>query len=309
MISLFNISYFTKRRFYGVLLLLEISSFAGAQKQLDSLGFINFYKHIVYTLANDSFKGRTVGSVEEKKAAEFIVKQWKLIKGFKPKLHPFNFRTNDTTAFILTQNVYCFINNKADSTVIISAHYEHVGLGGNLSLTFSKKNQIHNGADDNASGVALLLALSKTFKQWQSKKVNYLFVAYSAHEVGLYGSLAFSDFIAYSFPPICRVYNFDMVGRLDDSSPTLSIYGLNTCSANEVQRIKQLKLPIKLNRSFDYKTVWNTDCRVFVKQNKTCFSFTTGTHDDYHKPSDDPETLNYPGILTIQRILEAHFLK
>lgn len=280
-----------------------------AQPVSDSIQLIKFYKGIIYTLAHDSLKGRPVGSREERIAAGYIQQQWKQIKGFKPKLHNFSFRPNDTASvFMPTQNVYCFINNKADSTIVISAHYEHIGLGGSLSFAYSKRNQIHNGADDNASGIALLLGLSKTFRQWQNKQYNYLFVAYSAHEVGLFGSTAFSDFIRFTFPPVKKVFNFDMVGRLDKTLPAMNIYGVGTLPTQEAKQIKQLRTGIKLFPSFD-ETILNTDCRIFVKQNIRCLSFTTGVHDDYHKPDDDAEYINYEGIYTIQRILETYFLK
>lgn len=292
----------------GCLCLMGLNS-ARSQSVTDSVQLIKLYKDVIYALADDSLKGRSVGSKEERIAASFIQQQWKRIKGFRPKLHAFNFRLKDTSSFfIATQNVYCFINNKADSTILLSAHYEHIGLGSGLSFAYSKRNQIHNGADDNASGIALLMGLSKTFRQWQNKKYNYLFVAYSAHEVGLFGSAAFSDFIKFTFPPICRVFNFDMVGRLDKTLPAMNIYGLGTLPAQEAKQIKQLKPGVKFFPSFD-ETILNTDCRVFVNQKVKCLSFTTGVHEDYHKPDDDAIYINYEGIYTIQRILEIYFLK
>jgi hypothetical protein len=280
-----------------------------AQTDYDSLRLVNFYKRIVYTLASDSLKGRQVGSKEERESADFIMKEWKAIKGFRPKIQPFNFRVNDTAySEISSQNVYCFINNHSDSTIIIGAHYEHIGLGGNLSFAYSRRNQIHNGADDNASGIALLLGLSKTFRQWQNKRYNYIFVAYSAHEVGLFGSAAFYEFIRVMFPPTCQVFNFDMVGRLNKNAPAMNMYGMETLPEEEANRIKMIQTKIQLYLSF-YGTILNTDCRIFATQKIKCLSFTTGLHDDYHKPDDDPEHINYEGIYTIQRMMEALFLK
>ena len=280
-----------------------------AQTDHDSLRLVNFYKRVVYTLASDSLKGRQVGSKEERESADFMMKEWKAIKGFRPKIQPFNCKVSDTASSeIFSQNVYCFINNHSDSTIILGAHYEHIGLGGNLSFAYGRRNQIHNGADDNASGIALLLGLSKTFRQWQNKRYNYLFVAYSAHEVGLYGSTAFYDFIRVTFPPVCRVFNFDMVGRLDKRTPTMVIYGVGTLTDGEARQIKDIKTKVNFYTPFD-DTILNTDCRIFVKQKIRSLSFTTGIHDDYHKPDDDPQYINYEGIYTIQRILEALLLK
>lgn len=278
----------------------------------DSLAAINYYKHIVYTLANDSFMGREVSTAHELKAANFVANEFKKIKKFKPQWQSFIYQKYDTSVAKSSNNIYCFINNKADSTVVIGAHYEHIGLGGKLSLGYNKKNQIHNGADDNASGVALLLSLAKNYSNWGNKKVNYLFVAYSAHEIGLFGSLAFYDFAKTKFPPIKGCINFDMVGRLDVyNESNLTFLGIHQFDKVFRGKLKEYKSPnskvkLYLDKSDD---ILLTDCKIFYKNNIKSLSITSGTHNDYHKPDDDAEYIKYEGIYLIQKVVEELLLK
>ena len=300
----------TKQKIFISICCLVISGFnVIGQSATDSLEKINYYKKVIGFLASDSLKGREVSSIYERKAAEFIVNELKQIKLFKPKYHDFIYQTSDTATARTTSNIYCYLDNKADSTIVISAHYEHIGMGGKLSLAFGKKNQIHNGADDNASGVALALGLAKTYSKWKSKSVNYVFVFYSAHEIGLYGSKAFYNLCKLKFKPICAVLNFDMVGRLDlKYSPMFTLYGERTIPANVKSDLKALGLKVKLD--FDRTSSVNlTDCRVFVENNVPSLSITTGTHNEYHKPNDDIEYIKWDGIYYIQMFLEQYLLK
>ena len=283
---------------------IVISLLTQGQNKKDSVRLINSYQNSIKFLASDSLKGREVSSVCEDIAAKFIINEFKKLKGFKPKTEDFNYLHPDSLIEKKSKNIYCFINNDADSTVLIGAHYEHIGLGGKLSYSLNKKNEIHNGADDNASGVALILGLASTFKKWQNKKYNYIFVAYSAHEIGLYGSTSFYKFSKANFPPICQVLNFDMVGRLDKTAPIINVYGLGNATAktkNYLDSISSLQTKIYTDNG---SKIIDTDCRAFVNNNTKCLSFTTGIHDDYHKVSDDEGKINYSGIFQIQKLVE-----
>jgi Zn-dependent M28 family amino/carboxypeptidase len=300
---------FAKIGFLITALFILFSSDWNAQTSPDSLRQIEYYKKIVYTLADDSMCGREVSSLYEYKAAQFIKQEIKKIKGIKPLTHEFIYQTNDTAVAMSSRNIYCFINNKADSTVLISAHYEHIGRGGKLTYALGKKNQIHNGADDNASGVALALSLLKDSKRWQSKTVNYAFVFYSAHEIGLYGSTAFQVFCKLKFPPIRAVLNFDMVGRLDLSYlPQITFYGARTISETQREEIKAKATTVKYDMDKS-STIYNSDCRAFLKDSIPCLWVTTGSHNDYHRPEDDAKYIKYDGIYVIQTILETQVLK
>jgi hypothetical protein len=114
-----------------------------------------YFKEIVSVLSNDSLYGRATSTIYEDKSANFISKKFKEFKRFKPKFQQFEYSRKDSTTIKTSRNIYCYINNNAKTTILIGAHYDHLGMGEGISRSYSKKG-IHNGADDNASGVALL---------------------------------------------------------------------------------------------------------------------------------------------------------
>lgn len=253
-------------------------------------------KQIVYTLASDSMQGRAAGSEGEERAKNYLVSYYKkigLVALNGSYIEKFMF-PKDSTHTASAMNVIGMLDNKAPSTIVIGAHYDHIGMGGPKSRSLTS-NKIHNGADDNASGVAMMLMLAEYLKT--SNKFNYLFIAFSAHEDGLYGSKAFVAENKYDLSKIKLMLNFDMVGRLDTANPILKavrsekdIYLdslLNCVSHNKFQ--------LKINKS----NISRTDASVFTNNNIPAITFTTGTHDDYHKVSDDAEKINYNGLYEI----------
>ena len=129
-------------------------------------------------------------------------------------------------------NIAAYINNGAKYTVVIGAHYDHLGYGedGN-SLYAGKDRQIHNGADDNASGTAALLTIAEWMKHNKLRHYNYLFVHFSGEELGLYGSKAFTKETGIDSAHIAYMMNMDMVGRLNDSTHALTLGGVGTSPA------------------------------------------------------------------------------
>jgi len=272
------------------------------QVENNSIQRIDYMKSIVSYLASDSLHGREVSSLYEKLAADFIFDKFKKDAKLRPKRHYFEYRTSDSARVWHSQNVYCYVNNHADSTIVIGAHFDHIGHGGGLSLAYSLRNQIHNGADDNASGVALMLCLASTHRELFNTDYNYLFVAYSAHEVGLYGSSAFYEYIHLKVKPISCMINFDMVGRLDLRNPQLSI--LVSTKKNKVISSYFEKLISNTRILMNYNAkIYNTDCRSFQAHGVESVSITTGIHSDYHKPSDDLDKLNFQGMNIIYEIV------
>lgn len=272
---------------------------AGQSSEKDSI--TGFYRSVVKVLASDSLGGRLASSADEKKAAAYISALLKQQKGVRVHRHEFQYPNADSSITLSSANVYAFIDNHADSTVLIGAHYDHLGNGAYRSRSYGKKS-IHPGADDNASGVAMLLGLQKRYKYWATKKYNYLFVAYSAHEPGLYGSSAFSAFCKQRFKPLCLVINFDMVGRFDNTSRVLNMYGVQSLTGYR---------PVFDTLAFDGKLytqdidkIDETDARSFLLSGTRCLSFTTGIHNDYHKITDTENLINYQGMLHIQMFVE-----
>jgi aminopeptidase-like protein len=276
-----------------------------SQSAIDSANHIKFLSNAIEFLANDSLSGRAVGSKGEELAANYIFNSFKENKSLKVKKQGFEFLLKDSTQKMSSVNVYAFLNNKGDSTIVIGAHYDHIGIGSPLSLAYSNRNQIHNGADDNASGVSLVLLLARNVNKQLSKKYNYLFVCYSAHELGLYGSSSFYQFYSKKkrSKPMAHMFNFDMIGRLNTTRPVLSVFTSSTSSKQLVQSLEQLnssKINIVVDNNSKLK---QTDCKVFDEHKVSSVSFTTGVHSDYHKPTDDESKINYQGIRDIYGLM------
>lgn len=179
----------------------------------------------------------------------------------------------------------------SDEFIVIGAHFDHLGWGKQNSL-YQGEPMIHNGADDNASGTTGLLELSEKFSHERDKiKRSILFFAFSGEELGLLGS----NYLVNNFPiPIEKVVtmiNMDMIGRLKDSS--LIVYGTGTST--------DWKNILNEKNSFGFKLTFNDDgfgpsdhSSFYAKKIPVLFFF-TGTHEDYHKPSDDYDKINSGG--------------
>ncbi len=189
-----------------------------------------------------------------------------------------------------------YLSNNAAHTVIIGAHYDHLGYGedGNSRST-EKDKAVHNGADDNASGVAAMLALAQKIKQSGTRKYNYLFIAFSAEELGLLGSKAFVKEKDFDRSKAAYMINLDMVGRLN-TERKLTIGGVGT-SPSWGQVLPAINSGLKIVT--DSSGVGPSDHATFYHDSIPVLFFFTGTHSDYHKPSDDAGIINYNGIKDI----------
>lgn len=268
--------------------------FAYSQNKKD----IEKLKKITYTLADDSMLGRAAGSEGEEKAKRYLLNYYTEV-GLSPVKSSFTQEfifPIDSTLTDTTYNLIGFIDNKTDSTIIIGAHYDHIGMGGAKSRSLTG-NKIHNGADDNASGVAIMLSLAEYLKKAGSKKFNYLFIAFSGHEDGLYGSEAFVTEVKYDLNKVKLMLNFDMVGRLDTVNPMLRIIRREKDDYLDSMLIQTKPEAIQLR--FTEDNINHTDCSAFIKNNIPAITFSTGIHDDYHKVSDDAEKINYDGMYLI----------
>ena len=209
-------------------------------------------------------------------------------------------------------NVVGFINNNATNTVILGAHFDHLGYGeDNNSMLRTGEKLIHNGADDNASGTAALIELARMIKTNSSDKKdktllnsNYLFIAFSGEELGLYGSKYFSDNPTIDLKTANYMINLDMVGRLSDSSNALTIGGYGTSPTwssiyNRALNSGGRTTLTGFNFKFDSSGTGPSDHTSFYKKDIPVLFFFTGLHTDYHKPSDDAGRINYNGQLKI----------
>lgn len=200
-------------------------------------------------------------------------------------------------------NVIGYINNGAANTVIIGAHYDHLGYGeDHNSLYAGSKPMIHNGADDNASGTAALLELSKMLKNARLKNNNYLFISFSGEELGLFGSKYYTEHPVVDIASTNYMINMDMVGRLNDSTHGVTIGGYGT-SPVWGQQLSATDSYFKIN--FDSSGTGPSDHTSFYRKDIPVLFFFTGSHSDYHKPSDDADKINYNGELQLLKYIYA----
>ena len=182
--------------------------------------------------------------------------------------------------------------------LIIGAHFDHLGMGGEGSLYRGDEPQIHNGADDNASGTTGVLELAEKFASQKDKlKRSVAFFTFSGEELGLLGSNYLVNHLPFPVEEAVTMINMDMIGRLKDSS--LIVYGTGTSSNFKDLLNKENKYGFKL--TFNDEGFGPSDQSSFYGAKIPVLFFFNGTHEDYHKPSDDTEKINFIGE---QKILE-----
>ena len=201
-------------------------------------------------------------------------------------------------------NVVGYINNNAGSTIIIGAHYDHLGYGEDGN-SLDGQGQIHNGADDNASGTAALIELSRLLQTSTAKNNNYLFIAFSGEELGLLGSKYWLQHPTINISPNYMV-NMDMVGRYDTARKlTIGGYGTSPTWGETFKTITDKNLLIH----FDSTGTGPSDHESFYRKNIPVLFFFTNSHSDYHKATDDADKINYTGeteiIDYIKKIIEG----
>ena len=180
----------------------------------------------------------------------------------------------------------------SEDWVLIGAHFDHLGTGDRGSSLAGKdeKGQIHYGADDNASGVAAVLEMARRLSKTQ---VNVALAFWSGEELGLLGSTRFieSGLLA---PESIRAYiNFDMVGRMIDHKLNLQSIG---SSPDWSRLIEQANVVAGLDLSLQNDPYLPTDSTAFYQAGIPAIHFFTGSHEDYHKPSDTTDAINYEGL-------------
>lgn len=268
-------------------------------------------------LASDELQGRETGTEGELKAANYIKDRFASIgvspKGnegtffqtftFAPKNDPHGevrFRESGNDSLITGTNVIGYIDNASPNTIVIGAHYDHLGMGGEGSL-HREGEAIHNGADDNASGVAVMLQLAQKLQGESYQGNNYLFIAFSGEEMGLLGSNYFTKNATLPISEINYMINMDMVGRLNEEK-ALAIHGVGT-SPSWNQTVFAANTSFKLAEH--ESGVGPSDHTSFYLNDIPVLHMFTGQHDDYHKPGDDSEKLNYQGMQMIEDYILA----
>lgn len=269
---------------------------------------------VVSYLSSDELNGRGTSTADEKKAAKFIAEQFDAMrikpKGTKSYYYDFAYKhdnnIHDTiktkTKVKYGRNVLAFIDNGAENTIVIGAHYDHLGLGlDHNSLDANPEGKIHNGADDNASGVAGVLALAHYFStNGKKENYNFLFMTFSGEELGLQGSKKWCENPSYPLAKINYMINLDMIGRLNKETKKLLVYGIGT--ANEFKPTLE-KVNTNFSFKFDSSGVGPSDQTSFYLKDIPVLHFFTGQHTDYHKPTDDADKINYEGEVDVLELI------
>ncbi len=275
----------------------------------------------ISVLSHDSLGGRGTGQAGELKAANYIVSRFAELgltpKGSEGWIQTFSFKpqpaaqihmVNDSAKLgmalvkeITGRNVIAYKDYGSANIVVIGAHFDHLGMGEENSL-WTGDAAIHNGADDNASGVAALLEIAHEISSNPTKYNgnNFLFIAFSGEERGLWGSNYFCKNPTINLKKVTYMLNMDMVGRLN-SEKKMAINGTGTSPAwNEVLQGLATEVSIITSES----GVGPSDHTSFYNIDIPALHFFTGQHEDYHKPSDDVEKINLDGEILVVNYIE-----
>ncbi|HBE41400.1 MAG TPA: aminopeptidase [Bacteroidales bacterium] len=228
---------------------------------------------------------------------------------------PYSFRTgikvSATTEIIremsATRNVVMMLPGEDEvlknEYVILGAHYDHLGMGGKGSSSmFGDTLAVHPGADDNASGVGLMLELAEKFASTKgSHKRSMIFIAFSGEELGLLGSKYFAENPGIDLSKVNAMINLDMVGRLSESK-VLQISGVGTAEG-----LKELVTAVNdtslLSLAFSDEGSGRSDHTSFYGKNIPVLFYFTGAHSDYHKPGDTWDLINYTGMVSVSNLI------
>jgi len=250
--------------------------------------------HIKRSLADEILSADqvNVGSLESK-----------LISEMKPTSMVLSSKVDATTEVLQEKVIACNVVGLLEgsdpvlknSYLIVGAHYDHLGMGGPGSGSrLMDSLAIHNGADDNASGVAGMLELASLLaSERTSIKRSVVFIAFDGEELGLLGSRYFVSNPLVNLKNVIAMINFDMIGRLKLENPAVMVGGTGTSVESEGILDSLHAGAIKLN--FSPEGYGPSDHAAFYAENITVFFFSTGAHEDYHTPDDDWDRINFEG--------------
>ena len=299
------------KHFLSFVLFISIHGLLLAQNGITEKQFLS---HETY-LSSDKLEGRFPGTKGNNKAARYISKQFKqlhLKQWNKRYKQPFSLfikpHTNSVSKdTVQTQNIVGYLEGNdsllKNEYIVIGAHYDHLGWGG--QGTGSKKKDtlaIHNGADDNASGISALLCIAAEIaKQQHNIKRSIIFIAFSGEEEGLKGSNYFVNHLPVPPSSIKLMINMDMVGRLN-TEKQIYMGGAGTFPGGELL-MKKLAEGTELNPVVHAGSVGGSDHVTFYKNKISVLGLHTGGHPQYHTPEDDLALINSKGAVVVTQYI------
>jgi len=284
---------------------IKISDSTTILKYANTITVPELSKHL-YRYASEEFEGRGTGELGQKKAAEFLKNYYLSQDILSPindsiyfQIIPKSYFPDETKA---SENVLAFIegNEKPHEVVVISAHYDHLGI---------ENSEIYYGADDDGSGTVALMEIAQAFKLAKDNgygpKRSILFLHLTAEEIGLEGSRFYTENPIFPLNETMANLNIDMIGRIDPIHENQEKY-IYLIGADRLSKELHL-LSEKVNKTFfdldlDYKYNDETDSNHyyersdhynFAQHNIPVIFYFNGEHEDYHKPTDTPDKINY----------------
>ncbi|MEZ6114879.1 MAG: M20/M25/M40 family metallo-hydrolase [Pirellulaceae bacterium] len=272
---------------------------AALLRALESIQAEQLQRH-VDVLADDTFEGREAGSRGGRAAAGYLVGELQRL-GLQPAgldggfFQPFGNGYRNILARLEGRDP-----SARDQVILIGAHYDHVGYG-TARNSYGPTGYIHNGADDNASGVAGLLELIEAFTSLpQAPRHSVLFAFWDGEEKGLLGSKHWAAAPTVPMHQVALAVNMDMIGRL--TGQKVEVHGSRTGFGIR-QLVSRANEGHNLRLDFVWKMEENSDHYSFYERQRPVLMLHTGLHGDYHRPSDDAHKLNKEGMQQVARLL------
>lgn len=267
-------------------------------------------KEHLYTFASDEFEGRETGEPGQKKAAEYLKEQYEKLNIPSPLGGDDYFQEIDPTYFRgdikSTENVVAYIqgSEKPDEILVISSHYDHIGI--------NDMGQINNGADDDGSGTVGILEIAQAFAKARDNgytpRRSILFLHNTGEEKGLIGSKYYTDHPVFPLSQTVADLNIDMIGRIDEAHAGNDNYvyligsdklstDLHELSEAVNEKYMHLDLDYTYNDENDpNRFYYRSDHYNFAKNNVPVIFYFNGVHEDYHRPTDTPDKINYEAL-------------
>jgi hypothetical protein len=280
---------------------------AGTEEALKTITGKELKDHVAY-LASDALEGRGAGQAGGIKAGEYIAKEFKrlaLTAGGDNGTYFQNFNAKGKNL----RNVIAVLEGSdlANEFVVIGAHYDHLGRGEYGSLDMGRSGHIHNGADDNASGTAGILEIAEAYVEGKVKnRRSIIFMLYDGEEMGLLGSKHYCKKPTRPLASTVAMINMDMIGRLGKKK--LVVYGIPTGSTFKAL-FEQANQSVGLGLNIKDTMTPNSDHASFYQRKIPSIALFTGLHGDYHRPGDDIEKVDVPGMEKIVKLAGGLTLK